>query len=52
MAKRIITHDGNLDLGDVNIPCYVLEDSTRVLSGMGMQDALKEVSILITYKSI
>lgn len=29
-----------LKIGDVEIPCYVLQDGTRVLSGRGMQTAL------------
>lgn len=38
-----IKYKGNLILGDYSIPCYVLEDGTRVLSGRGMQEALKMV---------
>ena len=34
---------GELHLGDFSIPCYVLEDGRRVLSGRGMQAALKMV---------
>lgn len=34
---------GELHLGDFSIPCYVLEDGRRVLSGRGMQSALKMV---------
>lgn len=41
--KRQILHEGELTLGNVIIPCYVLEDGTRVLSGRGMQEALKMV---------
>lgn len=43
MAKRKITHEGVIVLGSNNIPCYVLDDGTRVLSARGMQDALKMV---------
>jgi len=43
MDRRIITHEGVLDLGGIKLPCYVLEDGTRVLSGRGMQEALKMV---------
>ena len=43
MSKRVIKHEGVLDLGGFQLPCYVLEDGTRVLSGRGMQDALKMV---------
>jgi len=32
--------DKPLRIGGVEIPCYVLEDGTRVLSGRGMQTAL------------
>lgn len=41
--KRQILHEGELHLGGMAIPCYILEDGTRVLSGRGMQDALKMV---------
>lgn len=34
---------GELKLGDFSIPCYVLENGTRVLSGRGMQGILKIV---------
>lgn len=49
MAKNtgnIIKYEGNLDLNGLIIPCYVLEDGTRVLSGRGMQEALKMVDEL------
>jgi hypothetical protein len=37
-----IKHDGVLNLTHgISIPCYVLEDGTRVISGRGMQNALK-----------
>ncbi len=32
--------DRPLKIGDLEIPCYVLEGGTRVLSGRGMQAAL------------
>lgn len=32
---------GELKLGDFSIPCYVLENGTRVLSGRGIQEVLK-----------
>lgn len=40
--KRIIKHEGSLKLADgaKEIPCFVLEDGTRVLSGRAMQEAL------------
>ncbi len=40
---RQILHEGELKLADFIIPCYVLEDGTRILSGRGMQEALKMV---------
>lgn len=43
-SKRQILHEGELKLGENIIPCYVLDDGTRVLSGRGMQDALKLVN--------
>jgi hypothetical protein len=43
MAKRKITHEGEIVLGNHKIPCYILDDGTRVLSARGMQDALKMV---------
>lgn len=39
MAK--ITHSGQINLGDLKVDCYVLEDGRRVISGLGMQSALK-----------
>lgn len=39
MAK-IIKYEGELDLNGLKIPCYVLEDGTRVLSTTGMQKSL------------
>lgn len=41
MEKRKILHEGVLDLVGIQIPCYVLDDGTRVLSGSAMQNALK-----------
>lgn len=40
MKKKII-HEGELNLNGLILPCYVLEDGTRVLSGRGMQNSLK-----------
>lgn len=42
MSKKV-KYKGELNLAGMIIPCYVLEDGTRVLSGRGMQDALKMV---------
>lgn len=41
--KRIIKHEGKLDLGGFDIDCFVLEDGTRMLSAREMQRALKMV---------
>lgn len=38
-----ITHEGLLNLSGIEIPCYVTENEIRVLSGRGMQDALRLV---------
>ena len=38
-----VRNRGELDLAGIKIPCYVLEDGTRVLSGRGMQEALNMV---------
>ncbi len=40
MANNTIIHEGEIILGETVIPCYVLEDGTRVLSGNAMQNAL------------
>jgi len=41
--KRIVRNAGELPIGDLKIPAYVLTDGTRVLSGRGMQEVLKLV---------
>jgi len=41
--KKQVIHTGEITLGETIIPCYILEDGTRVLSGRGMQEALKMV---------
>ncbi|RIA93311.1 P63C domain-containing protein [Glomus cerebriforme] len=41
--KKKVIRGGELDLAGYKIPCFVLEDGTRVLSSRGMQDALKIV---------
>jgi len=33
------THEGELKVGSVHIPCYVLQDGTRVLSWSGVNRA-------------
>ena len=38
-----IKYEGTLKLGENKLPCYVLEDGTRVLSGRKMQEILKVV---------
>lgn len=38
-----ITHEGEINLGNTVVPCYVLEDGRRILSGRGMQLCLKMV---------
>lgn len=43
--SNIVKYRGELDLNGVKIPCYVLEDGTRVISGRGMQESLKMVDV-------
>ena len=43
VEKKQITHEGEIVLGNNTIPCYVLDDGTRILSRRGMQEALKMV---------
>jgi hypothetical protein len=43
MTIKKVLHEGEIKLGDYIIPCYVLEDGTRVLSGAALQNALKMV---------
>lgn len=43
MAKKQVLFEGEIVLGNTAIPCYILEDGTRVLSGRGMQEALRMV---------
>ena len=38
-----IKYEGEIPLGNINLPCYVLADGTRVLSGNAMQVALNMV---------
>ncbi len=40
MKSNKIIHEGEITLGETIIPCYVLEDGTRLLSGNAMQNAL------------
>ncbi len=42
MKKKILaaTHAGDLEFGDISIPCSVLENGTRVLSTRGVNEAL------------
>ena len=34
------THQGVLRIADIEIPCFVLEDGTRVISGRGVTKAI------------
>lgn len=42
-AKRAIKHEGTLKLADNSqeIPCFVLDDGTRILSGRAIQEAMR-----------
>lgn len=48
--KRLIKHEGKLDLGGFQIDCFVLEDGTRMLSAREMQRALKMVDDDTSYQ--
>lgn len=39
----LATHTGTLKIGELEIPCYVTEFGERLLSGRGMQEALRLV---------
>lgn len=39
----VATHSGTLKIGELMIPCYVTESGERLLSGRGMQEALRLV---------
>lgn len=41
--KRIVKYEGSIELNNIEMDCYVLEDGTRVLSGREMQRALNMV---------
>lgn len=41
--ENTIKFEGTLELNNINIGCYVLEDGTRVLSGREMQRVLSMV---------
>lgn len=41
--SKQIKYEGDLKIGEFSLPCYILEDGTRVLSGRGLQTALKIV---------
>lgn len=43
MSEMQIKCRGELTLGEFSVPCYVLENGKRVISGRGMQTALKMV---------
>lgn len=36
-----ITHAGELKFGGITVPCFVLRDGTRIISGRGVQEALR-----------
>jgi hypothetical protein len=43
MNTNIIKHEGEINLVGVKLPCYVLEDGTRVLSVSETQEVLKKI---------
>ena len=46
MRERVLKAEaeGMLPIGDLEIPCYVLEDGTRVISQRGMQSTVRGMS--------
>lgn len=41
MTKKLkATHTGELHIGNITLPCHILEDGSRVISGRGMQNSL------------
>ncbi len=42
MAEELqkATHGGNMTVGDIEIPCYVLENGTRIISQRGIQRSI------------
>lgn len=51
MDKNQVKYEGILELNNINIDCYVLEDGTRVLSGREMQRALNMVDEAVEGKT-
>ena len=48
--KRLqIIADGILPIGEMEIPCYVLEDEQRIVSARGLQNVLKLVYDFLRY---
>jgi len=43
MNTKTIKHEGEINLVGVKMPCYVLEDGTRVLSVPETQEVLKKL---------
>jgi len=43
MNTNIITHEGEINLVGVKVPCYVLEDGTRVFSAPETQEVLERI---------
>lgn len=43
--ETVVKYRGELDLNGIKIPCYVLDNGLRVISGRGLQEALKMVDV-------
>src|SRR5436305_12913359 len=43
MSTNLIKHEGEIELVGVKLPCYVLEDGTRILSVQGIREVLKKI---------
>ena len=46
-----ITHDGELEIGNLNMPCYVLKNGRRVLSGRSIQSLLRLTPENVPYRT-
>jgi len=43
MNTNLIKHEGEINLVGVKLPCYILEDGTRILSALETQEVLKKL---------
>lgn len=46
IMENKVLFKGVMDLGGMQIPCYVLDNGVRVLSGRGMQESLNRFKVI------